>query len=509
MKERVNGAWVDCYYGLYERNAPVFENTTSLAIYNRASRNLFDKTATNANNGYIANARLNASDGDNVSNSSCNVSEYINISSNSDYTIDLGFANTNTNLAICFYDSTKTFLRGYSYSRSRYITTNSGTNAKYCRFTYFKSYNDTTMLNSGSTALPYEPYQRTVDSYEFYGNCSQASTPTPSTPVEVEEFGDKTENLIPSIVQGGANYTTGELTNNSTRVRTSSISVVSGNTYTVSAGNLFIATAVGYNSGNFVAGLVNHSSNSGTKLETITVPNGVNEIVIAFRNTENPSSATDVTPSDAQGIMLNSGSTVLPYEPYGKYKVPITSNGATQNIILTEPLRKIGDYADSVDSEGVVTRRIKKLVLDGTEDISMPATSSFQLPNFSALIESVYCTHFTQTTWANVVGVNVASGIGVRTPNYDRCRIAYRDISTLEDFKTWLATQYANGTPVTVYYVLATAVTESTTVPTIPTASGYSNITIGTNLAPSKVELDMGKMFVPKVEKVRVNGEWV
>ena len=45
--------------------------------------------------------------------------------------------------------------------------------------------------------------------------------------------------------------------------------------------------------------------------------------------------------------------------------------------------------------------------------------------------------------------------------------------------------------------------------PAIPTASGNSTITIGTSLAPSKAELDMGKMFVPKVEKVRVNGTWI
>lgn len=40
-------------------------------------------------------------------------------------------------------------------------------------------------------------------------------------------------------------------------------------------------------------------------------------------------------------------------------------------------------------------------------------------------------------------------------------------------------------------------------------SSGFSNITIGTSLAPSKFTYDLGKMFVPQEEKVRVNGEWV
>jgi hypothetical protein len=47
-------------------------------------------------------------------------------------------------------------------------------------------------------------------------------------------------------------------------------------------------------------------------------------------------------------------------------------------------------------------------------------------------------------------------------------------------------------------------------IPTIPTSSGFSNIEIGTSLAPSKFEYDLGKMFVAKGKgKVRQNGEWI
>ena len=50
--------------------------------------------------------------------------------------------------------------------------------------------------------------------------------------------------------------------------------------------------------------------------------------------------------------MLNAGSTALPYEPYG-YKIPITCGGQTVPVYL---------------GEVPTVRRVKKLVLDGTEN---------------------------------------------------------------------------------------------------------------------------------------------
>jgi hypothetical protein len=56
--------------------------------------------------------------------------------------------------------------------------------------------------------------------------------------------------------------------------------------------------------------------------------------------------------TDLSKIMLNSGSTPLPYEPYG-YKVPVTvSNGTdtqTVPIYLPEQIKKVGDEAEYID----------------------------------------------------------------------------------------------------------------------------------------------------------------
>jgi hypothetical protein len=82
----------------------------------------------------------------------------------------------------------------------------------------------------------------------------------------------------------------------------------------------------------------------------------------------------------------------------------------------------------------------------------------------------------------------------------------------LSDFKSYLAAQYAAGTPVTVWYVLAEPVTGTLNEPLrkigdyadtidstqtavqIPTSAGSTNIGwAGEGLAPSQVELEYEK----------------
>lgn len=70
--------------------------------------------------------------------------------------------------AICLYDSNKTFIAGQAYNTGgadfkNDITVTASQNAKYIRFSYFIASPavdlSTIMLNEGTTALPYEPYE--------------------------------------------------------------------------------------------------------------------------------------------------------------------------------------------------------------------------------------------------------------------------------------------------------------------------------------------------------------
>ena len=220
------------------------------------------------------------------------------------------------------------------------------------------------------------------------------------------------------------------------------------------------------------------------------------------RQTGTPTPSAPIQPQEC-GDLVETG-----YHA-GEYAVPITLAGQTQNIYLSEPLRKIGDYGDTVSSDGTVTRRVKKLVLTWEEDwyIAVEETHLFgvqELPEFDG-------NEFVPRAIAICDRYNynsVQSGIDAATANGDfalqhyvspdgtiiKNNIFIKDsrFETESDLKTYLQQQYAAGTPVTVWYVLATAQTETVTVPTLTPTKGSNTLTVGTTLAPSSVSITGG-----------------
>lgn len=113
-----------------------------------------------------------------------------------------------------------------------------------------------------------------------------------------------------------------------------------------------------------------------------------------------------------------------------------------------------------------------------------------------------YCTHFIGTnaeTYSNVgngeCSISVVNGSVREFGCYDST------IATLADFKTWLQQQYANGTPLTIWYILATLETGAVNEPlmkigdyadtlsnaaSIPTIEGANSITVDTTVQPSE-----------------------
>ncbi len=167
-----------------------------------------------------------------------------------------------------------------------------------------------------------------------------------------------------------------------------------------------------------------------------------------------------------QDIMLNTGSTALPYEPYRH----ITTS----------------TYLGEVET----VRYVKKLVLDGTEDfqsISSGNNKYFRLSveDFGEIhIDTTYCTHFESVS---ITSSTTNVGIGVihsSVLNKDALGIRPPQVSTtsLEDFTTYLTQQYNNGTPVTVWYVLATPTTGIVNEPLMRIGEYADELSIDTNI---------------------------
>lgn len=208
--------------------------------------------------------------------------------------------------------------------------------------------------------------------------------------------------------------------------------------------------------------------------------------------TGTPTPDAPVTPQEC-GDLVESG------EHAGQYAIPLSLSPTP--IYLPEPLRRIGDYADEVSSDGAVTRRIKKLVLTGTETWADHASQAnvFVLSGVMYYMEDVnasgICTHYPVQITAGAIGINdkrFAMYVNQNQPSVRSKYIKDTSFSTANELKAWLSQQNSAGTPVCVWYVLANATTETVTVPTIVPARGSNTLSIGTTLPPSEVSITGG-----------------
>ena len=119
---------------------------------------LFDENATDTNNGYDGTGRYLTNTGTTGGNAggTWRISEYITIEPNSEYRLS-GFT-TGVNPSYCLYDANKDFISGTRYGSESVLAITTPSNARYLRFSRNINTDDVTMLNAGSTALPYEPY---------------------------------------------------------------------------------------------------------------------------------------------------------------------------------------------------------------------------------------------------------------------------------------------------------------------------------------------------------------
>ena len=129
-------------------------------------------------------------------------------------------------------------------------------------------------------------------------------------------------------------------------------------------------------------------------------------------------------------------------------------------------LRRVGDYADSYDANtNKITRRVGVKVLDGTEAFNYSGTYGPALYITSGAgswgadkTVAPICTHYTGVVLGDNAVPNFTCGFNASGHMYFRQNDFTSSSAT--SFKQWLAAQYAAGSPVVIYYILATPVTE-------------------------------------------------
>lgn len=315
--------------------------------------------------------------------------------------------------------------------------------------------------------------------YTIEGNTVLSGTPTHDSPIMPQGTGERTNNLFDKtdILSG---Y---EIVNN--RIVPNSAWGVS-DYIPVEQGKYYIATNTG-------GPVLEYEAIGGTAVRS--------GISIVGRN-YTPSATTrfiriNFRLDKLDDVMLNSGSTALPYEPYG-YKIPISSASTTTPIYLGEVLS---------------TRRIKKLVFTGEENFVYDSNYTrfrFAIPNSLILgtrRTPVICTHYETLTDGRPIEDVPKNTIYSDSIRQNRWWIKAEDFTSANDFKAYLAEQYAAGTPVTIWYILtepetaivneplmkigdyADSISYEQTVVSIPTVSGRNTFDVLGDVKPSNVEL--------------------
>ncbi len=340
---------------------------------------------------------------------------------------------------------------------------------------------------------------------DINGNAVQDGTPTPDSPVDVNGVGVRTENLF-DINSTATTFNCLVSVNDNVLTQTNSgiyarsiwkvDNLVIGAKYTVHV------TANNPNSCSFRLNVMD--STDSTVIASGNTYTDSRSYFILFTATETTHiiriySNTTITGSTStivfSNIMLNAGSTVLPYEPYG-YKNPISNDQQTTNI-----------YLGSTQT----TRQIKKLVMTGEEGWQRSSDYTYYIG-----INDYLRTRAITSMSTHYIGqTNVSSGEPIAEGSCcfyygPGANILYlktiTPYSTLQDFKTWLATEYANGTPVIVWYVLETPQTAVVNEPLMKignyadslsvdvelplSQNAKNNIDIDTTLKPSEVTVN-------------------
>ena len=342
---------------------------------------------------------------------------------------------------------------------------------------------------SGIPPLTFPSNGQPITSWSLKGNESHTGTPTPDSPAMPQGTGERTGNLLDfeqlkTAPSGriGTVYAPHLLT---LQMKPNTYYTMASNGYgsiDVNPSDLYRSIYVNRSNGEY-------SVNKSNPVTVLTDDSG--NVNIGFF--DNRTNGQQYLNGEAQ-VWINEGSTALPYEPYG-YKIPISSANTTTPVYLGE-----------VES----TRKIKKLVLTGdiNEDWKAHQTISswYQLSITDIIIENLeICTHY-QASLNSPSTIQNNEILVVTQYQSVQGRIIIRDTScaTVEDFKAYLAQQYTNGTPVTVWYVLATPTTgivneplmkigdyadELSNAVSIPTVRGENTLSIGTTVQPSEMTI--------------------
>ena len=348
-----------------------------------------------------------------------------------------------------------------------------------------------------------------ITTYTLKGNEEHTGTPSPQNPVMPQGTGDRTNNLCEVSSNNVINYSTSSLYQYTINADMT-ISIPEGK-------RMFSGFPIKVTPSTTYTIHSRASKNGQMRLREYTAKpvdwptNYIQQpINVALKNlnTESFTSTAETewvllcwyiddafSPCTLSEIMMIQGAytteTLPNYEPYG-FKIPILT-AQTTPIYLSQPLYKIDNNTDNVDSSGTATYKItmqRITQISQANNFTRGFTVDVPVP---AAIQTIYS--------------NIAVGTSSLPDSADRdgkvfinSSKTYIGFGASEDFPiagTGNPTQaerdvfqaYLQNNEVYIWYVLATPTTETVTTPSIPTVDGANSISIGTTVQPSEVSM--------------------
>ena len=361
----------------------------------------------------------------------------------------------------------------------------------------YESWRILSMFGVPPLILPKCKGENLID-YQIEGNSVQDGTPTPETPIEIESVGIASKNILNpninnTVYSSGYRFTYLELP-----PQPLAISIIDKDTSVDLTGTSFGFTGSGTNaSGGYNWLVSNGRVLKNTTTNTVTLDDKPANDAYMFFSVYPATEETWNKIFERFYIQIEKGTTATEYEPYG-YSIPVKVNGVKTNILLNEPLRKIGDNVDYIDFKNKkVVRVIKKLFFNGcgTEKWTLQTESTRAF--YCNGIDSGYgggnaednlclCNRFIHNSQSNLF--SGIAGIAFRGENYKRMYITFgkdSEINTLDLLKKWLA----NNPLEAVFLSLNPTEEEEIELPDITTYKGMTKIEIDTKTQPSNMEV--------------------
>lgn len=144
---------------------------SSVGVIQKA-KNIMDLSGTDTANGYVPGRYINENNVEQTPSGSIewNTSEYLMVPPNSTLTLSGLMTTSSSSPSICQYDNEKTFIKGTKYSNQASITFTTEEKTRYVRVSFATTQRDLMMLEVGSTAtsfVPYNPHTSTTTTIQL------------------------------------------------------------------------------------------------------------------------------------------------------------------------------------------------------------------------------------------------------------------------------------------------------------------------------------------------------